>query len=728
MANPWEKYAQQAPSQPSGPWAKYGGQTEKPRENVVATTPDGGRVVRMESGNLAFSSPGYSTTDQEAIARIMEGATPAAESMASFDRQTIAQAPVAARVQEVNQGFPLIGEWADEAVGLVSPRAQQGMNALSNAMERQHPVQSAALNITGGVAGAVPLALAGAGSGAANFVGRAGSGIGRVARVGAIGAGAGAVEGAAAFSGRDTENRMRGAATGAAIGGAFGAVLAPVADAMGVGAAALAKRVKRLDVRTIADEFGLSPEAARTVKAALINDDLSAAAARLAQLGDDAMLADAGPATGALLDAASKTGGRALAVTREAVEGRAQTMGRRLPGTLDNILGTSAQGVKTSARNISARTSALRRSAYDRAYSAAIDYSADAGRNIEATLAKVPGGVLRQAINEANEEMQSLGLRNMQIMADIADDGIVTFREMPNVRQLDELKKALGNQAKAAVDQFGRPTSQGLRYKRLAGELRDAVGEAVPSYRTALRLGGDKLQEDAGLDLGRSILFRNASVEDVRAFMASKPSVEARQAVAQGMREAIESTMSNVRRTITDPNVDAREAMQLVKELSSRANVSKVRMVLGQAKADQLFTELDKQASALALRGAVARGSDTAIRQSIQSQATAEATPGVLRRTLGNMGNPLEAAREVTQELAGIDPRSLSEAQRGYFAEIADALTRIRGQEAERALVSVNRALQGQPLKDEEARLIGRAVATAVFQLRQSERQLQAPQ
>lgn len=44
---------------------------------VVATTPDGGKVYRMQDGSLSFSSPGMSTTNQEAIAKIMEGATPA---------------------------------------------------------------------------------------------------------------------------------------------------------------------------------------------------------------------------------------------------------------------------------------------------------------------------------------------------------------------------------------------------------------------------------------------------------------------------------------------------------------------------------------------------------------------------------------------------------------------------------------------------------------------------
>ncbi len=48
---------------------------------VIATTKDGGSVYRMEDGTLSFSSPGMSTTNQETIAKIMEGATPAEASV-----------------------------------------------------------------------------------------------------------------------------------------------------------------------------------------------------------------------------------------------------------------------------------------------------------------------------------------------------------------------------------------------------------------------------------------------------------------------------------------------------------------------------------------------------------------------------------------------------------------------------------------------------------------------
>lgn len=687
----------------------------------IATANDG-VVMEDQNGKRVYTSPGYNTSDPAKVDAIMKGATVADTVQTDLDKEILGKHPVLARWQEFNQGVPLIGEWFDEAVGLFDPKAAQGMNRMSDAMERQHPVQAGALNILGGVVSTAPLAIGSAGAKAADWVGKSTSTIGRLGRVAAASGTAGAIEGAVSGAGKNREDRGYGALMGGAIGAGFGAALGPIADLAGQTVTHLAKRIKTLDVRTIADEFGIDAAAARTVKKALLNDDLAAASARIGQLGDDAMLADAGPATQALLDAASKTGGKALATTREAVEGRATTVAQRLPGKLDDILG-GVKGVKTAAREISQSTSAARQAAYDRAFSRAVNYADDAGRKIEDVFARIPSGTMQAAIKEANEEMQSLGIRNMQILADVADDGSVVFRQMPNVRQLDEIKKALGNQARDAVDKFGRPTVQGLRYKRLAGELRDAIVEAVPDYKTALKLGGDKIQTDEALALGKSILFRNTTVEDVRAFMRQGVSRESRAALAQGLRETIESSLSNVRRTITDPNVDAREAIQLVKELSSRANIDKVRLILGPTKANELISEMDKQATALLLRGAVARNSDTAIRTAIQGQVIDEATPGLVRQTIGNAGNPLEAARDVTRAIAGTDARSMNEAQQAVFAQIADALTRIKGPDARRALVAVKDAMAGQPIKDADARLIGRMAADGVLQIHQGLRQ-----
>jgi len=43
---------------------------------TIATTKDGGRIMRMPDGSLSFASPGMSTNNQDTIKKLMEGATP----------------------------------------------------------------------------------------------------------------------------------------------------------------------------------------------------------------------------------------------------------------------------------------------------------------------------------------------------------------------------------------------------------------------------------------------------------------------------------------------------------------------------------------------------------------------------------------------------------------------------------------------------------------------------
>ncbi len=722
---PWNKY--QAEEQ--GPWKNYQGDGRE----LVREVGDG-KVYRLADGSFAYSSPGFSTTDQSRIAELLGGRTPSELIQGDIDRDRIAENPVAARGAKFVEGVPFVGQYLDEAAGaFYGDGVKENWRRTSDAMDREHPGQSATLNIAGGVAGSLPLLPA-----AAGYVGAAQTGAGTLVRgagVGVVGGGAeGAVSGfgAGETASERSAQSARGGAVGAGAGGAFG-LLAPFIGAgvkkgfeagregmRKVGPALVKRWVGKLDVRSIADEMGISMQAARIVKGALINDDLGKATAALARGGDDAMLADAGPSTRALLDASSQTGGRALAVTRDRVGARSAAQGKRFVHILDDVLG-KAGGVKSAARDIAVRTSGARSQAYRAAYSKPVDYSSNAGRRIESVLERVPPNTLRRAVSEANEAMQEAGERNLQILADIAEDGSVTFREMPNVRQLDEIKKALGNVGADEVDKFGRPTAAGVRANRLAGDLRDALTDAVPAYGRAVRLGGDKLREDHALNLGRSLLGKSVKAEDVREFMKGGMSAETRAAAKRGIRENLDEIMSNARTTlqsIEDGSFDfgqgqdaAKQALDAVRAMTTEANIKKLKMILGPTDANRLVQELARTSDALALRAAVSRNSATAIRQAVQHQARAETQPSLLRRTLGKGGNPLDAAREISESIMEIDPASISRVEAAQFAEIADALTRIKGPAAEKALGVIRNAMEGQPVLDTQARLIGSLVA-----------------
>jgi hypothetical protein len=708
--------------------AKAGTLEMQPGSAERAAGADAAALAQMGGRGQPMTPDGRTTapgTTPEQAGRIPEGMVFDPRTGGYVDAALVAERMGPAQGANANfiSGAPFVGEWADEGAGRLDAAmtgrnpeiAQEVFRESRQQFAEANPGAATALQIGGGVVGSLPLASAAASTLPLRGATMRGT-VARVAGASAAGAGAeGVVQGAGA--GRTPDERARMAALGGAMGVGIGGALGAAGPFAAQGISNLVRRARKLPLRAIMDEFGVEAPAARIIKRALENDDLDAAARRLAAAGDDAMLADSGDAGAALLDAAAQTGGEALRVSRNAVGDRAEAAGARLPGKLDDILG-ERMGVRTAARGIAQSTAAARSEAYERALAQPINYgTGEAGEAVLEVVNRVPSRVLRQAIDEANEEIQSRAelVGTKQILASIGDDGRVTFSELPNLRQMDELKKALQSIGAEAVDQFGRPTSAGNRAGRLAAELRDALVAAVPDYETALKLGQDKILRDRALDIGNRLLRRNTTLEEVREFVDSGLSNEAAEAARQGLREGIESAMSNVRRTITDDNVAAREAMQLIKDMSSRENIGKVRLLLGERRAAELMRELDQATMALELRAAVARNSATAIRQGIQNEARAELAPGVLRQVAGEVGNPLEALKPVSRALAGIDPETMSDAERRMFTDIARALTGIRGADAQRALRVVRQTMQGAPMTQYRADLIAKQVATPAF-------------
>ena len=458
------------------------------------------------------------------------------------------------------------------------------------------------------------------------------------------------------------------------------------------------------DVATVARTLGISAPAARVVKNALQGEDMEAAARALIRAGDDAMLADAGPGTAALLDAAVSSGGNAARVGRDAVDGRAAAANDLLGSKLDQILG-EPRGVATSARSIAPRTARLRQAAYDFAYTRPIDYASEAGRAIEDMIGRIPSRVLRSAVQRANEQMVAEGRRNQQIMARIADDGTVTFEEMPNVQQLDQIKRVLSGMASDAQREFGQATEDSRFYGKLAEGLRDAVRRAVPAYGAALRVGGDKIAEENAYRLGLDLLRTGTRREDVFRTMHNA-SEDVKVAIRKGLREHIDETVENVARTITDGNTDARAAMKVVRDMSSAANRTKVEAAIGKAEAKDLFSALDEAAARLELRAAIATNSKTAQRQGIRDEVQAQVSPGVLGRLLE--GKPAGAVESTIQALTGASPEARVLREQGIWEEIARAVTQVRGPAAQSALRVIQSASEGQMVTEAQAKLVAR--------------------
>ena len=208
----------------------------------IGTFADDGRILRRPDGSLTAVSAGGSTSDQATINRIMEGGSFAEISQDRFDNKIIDENKGIARLNEFVRGVPFVGEYVDEAVGKISPKAGEAMRRTTEAMQRQRPGETTALNVGGGIAGSVPLALAGGPA----LIEKA-RGMGRGARVaigGLLGAIGGGTEGAISGygSGENPEDRLANARSRGIAGGALGGILGGSGPLVADGAGALAEK------------------------------------------------------------------------------------------------------------------------------------------------------------------------------------------------------------------------------------------------------------------------------------------------------------------------------------------------------------------------------------------------------------------------------------------------------------------------------------------------------
>jgi hypothetical protein len=499
------------------------------------------------------------------------------------------------------------------------------------------------------------------------------------------------------------------------LGTAFGGVLGGAGPVVGRGIENIAGRFRRSDVAKISAELGISREAATVIKNTFDQGgDIAAAQAAVQRAGSEGMLADAGFAAQALLDASAASGGRAGQIARTAVEDRMARTGEALDTTLDTVLGPAPLGPQTAVAEIAARSAPARADAYGAAYSKPINYASPEGMKIEEVLGRVAPDDLIAGIVEANKEMRSRGQVNQQIMAVLDANGNVDFlREMPNVQQLDEIKKALQKIAYDNTDDFGRLTGTGQRYNRLAGELRDAVADAVPDYETAVSLGGNKLAEERAFMLGRDLLSTRTEIEDVGLELGKNPSADQIAAAKSGLRSYVAKVLGDVRMVPSDPNIDAREVVKAVTDMSSSNARAKIRALMG-AEADALLKQVDEAAQSAVVRTAMSTNSKTAIRGSIKETVEELTTPGVLGQAMA--GEPINTSKALIQAVTGQTAEYTATQRQRIFEDIARALTEKRGQSAMAALNYLDQAMRGQPLTAAQNEFLARQIAgTAMF-------------
>ena len=622
------------------------------------------------------------------------------------------------------EGVPFAGEYLDEASGFIDEKLMGGtpglvenrVRAANDQFEKDHPYQSMGANLAGGLAVAAPLAVGAAPS----IAGRLPTSMaGKMATGAGFGLAGGAAEGVVSGYGSGTTEaeRRANAINRGLIGAGMGGFLGAAAPVAAKGAENLIGYIKGRTTKAAANDLGVSPEAADVVSRMVNNDGGEAAVARIADAGSDGMIADAGPATAGLLDATIQGAGPSGRIARDAITERSAAAGREIRSSLDQFLG-KPRGLKEAGRDIAKSSSAARQKAYDAAYNTPINYASPSGRKVEEVLSRIPSRQMQAAITEANEEMVSLGLSNQQIMAQMADDGTVKFVEMPNVRQLDALKQAL-DKAGSVEDIFGRPTQEAIRPRRMARELRAAIsdaavsfkdtndlgqklltgpGGAVPkgvrTYERALKLGGQKIAEDKALETGRRILQPGFTREDVQDALSDVSYAELRQA-RTGLRRQIDEVMVNVKRSIGDANMDAREGIKAMKELSSPAVREKVAVVMGEKDAKKLLSRIDRASKAFELAARTADNSKTFARGEFKNMVADITEPGAIGKLME--GSPMQSSRALIQSMTKMDPKTRQATEERIAGEIATLLTQRRGPKAEAAVKTMISQLEREP-------------------------------
>ncbi len=552
-----------------------------------------------------------------------------------------------------------LGNWL---TGVPRDQVLTEMRGLQDQAQKDNPKSYLAGQVAGGVAQGVA-------AGPATFTARtAGMALGpRMLAGAADGLLLGGAYGAG--SGTDANSRIKESLLSGGMGAVAGGAFPLVAAGLGKGYEALMNSIRG---NRVAQGTGTSPEALRVLGNVLDGDGTLGpqGQANMARAGQEAMLADAGPTARTALDTAVQRSGPGAVVAREAIDSRVGRDTQALTQVLDDTMGKPGESLSRELVVYGDRTNPTSL-LYKKAYNTPIDYSLPQAREIEEL---VKGRVPPAAIKAANDLMRVEGEQSRQIMAKIADDGSVVFEKLPDVRQLDYITRGLNQVAQSAEGQgaLGGTTPIGRAYGNLARDIRSRLKEIVPEYKAAVDRAGTEIGKVKATEFGSTLLNPSVTRDQVKEFVTDISQAE-KQKLVQGVRQQIDDVMARVSRTVQDGNVDAREAVKALKDLSSRANREKLTLAVGETQAKSLFSELDRVATSFDLRASVADNSKTYARGAMDQRIKDVTAPGAVGTAA--RGEPIKAVKRIIQTLTGQTDEVLKGKEDRLYGEIARLLT-----------------------------------------------------
>lgn len=450
-----------------------------------------GTIYRMPDGQMTFTSPGYSTSDQDQIGKMMEGMTPyipdvsVGEGVARsslqgsafyFGDELVAAGAAALHPLVHGESGTDFSQRYDAYLGRERDRDER--------FKQTHPKTALASEVAGGLVGAGTAAGAGVTAMRGSVQGAKNLAIGG----GIDGLGYGAVAGIGSAEG-GFANRAVGAGLGAGAGGAIGAGATPVFAGMSALGRSFVDRVAR---RTGTPESQAAARVQHTMsRAGLTPDDI---ANKLDDLGPEGMLVDAiGEEGRALARSATNHSPVARETLELASKERMASQPDRLSDSLRRASGLD-QSYTVQELQDAARASMKPRinAAYDEAR--ALGYDIDLKSFDDVLGSGVGKGAYSEGQRLAHDRMVAEAARKGKIDDSVLKNGPSNFDI------LNETKKSLDAKAAPAL---GQPqTNEQSIAGMLSKTIRDRIDEYMPEYGGARDLAQKLHRQEDAIKLG----------------------------------------------------------------------------------------------------------------------------------------------------------------------------------------------------------------------------------
>lgn len=426
-------------------------------------------------------------------------------------------------------------------------------------------------------------------------------------------------------------------ARGAGIGGALGAIGPAAGDLIGAG------------VRKFTSYFGGGTPAEQNFARAAAADNVDNVGSSLDNLGPDAMPMDLGPNLQRQAGALAASPGEGQQIIRSALTDRQSGAGGRVAGALDDTLGQNVDTL-AMADEISTRQSAAAKPLYDAAYSKPVPFTQD----LEELLTRPSAAkALRKAQSLAADE----GIPSQQWFANVADDGGVSIKNVPDVRQLDLTKRALDDMIDVA--KRAGSNNEARIYMQMKDRLVGMIDDAVPEYKQArAAYAGPAAVKDA-MEEGGAVFNDAMTPNQLRTRMMKMGDAE-KEAFVQGARAQVADIMGTARN-------DALAARSMFQK---GYNKEKLAILLGEDEAVRLLKSLDAETAFTKTRDVVTGNSETAARQAAQKEIAPGGSDSFIRNF--DLSKPGDFVARIGDKLAS---SSREQVQGTTNAELARLLT-----------------------------------------------------